>query len=246
MCGGFFSSPQIYSGFTLSTPLYFAAFISLLNAVLLFWLFKETFKTRSKISLKFHRAIEIFISAFKNHKVRYLSFVFLLMLLGWGCFYSFISLFLTKQLNFSALQVNIFMVLLALGFWAGFGFIVNWIVHHLSTKQTIISALIMCGTISFITALSTLSWMMWIIAVLIGMSISVPYSMMIAVFSNQVDENSQGWVMGITGAIASGAFAIAGFGGAFLADNSPNLPIIFSALFFMLSGIAMCYSKVKN
>ena len=246
MCGGFFSSPQIYSGFTLSTPLYFAAFISLLNAVLLFWLFKETYKTRSKISLKFHRAIEIFISAFKNHKVRYLSFVFLLMLLGWGCFYSFISLFLTKQLNFSALQVNIFMVLLALGFWAGFGFIVNWIVHHLSTKQTIISALIMCGTISFITALSTLSWMMWIIAVLIGMSISVPYSMMIAVFSNQVDENSQGWVMGITGAIASGAFAIAGFGGAFLADNSPNLPIIFSALFFMLSGIAMCYSKVKN
>jgi DHA1 family tetracycline resistance protein-like MFS transporter len=245
MCGGFFSSTQIYSGFTLSTPLYFASLISLLNAVLLFWLFKETFKTRTRVSLKFHRAIEIFISAFKNHKVRYLSFVFLLMLLGWGSFYSFISLFLTKQLHFDSLHVNLFMVLLALGFWAGFGFIVNWIVHHLSTKQTIISALILCGTISFITALSTQSWIMWPIAIFIGMAISVPYSMIIAVFSNQVDENSQGWVMGITGAIGAAAFAIAGFAGGFLADNSPSLPIISAALFFILSGIAMCYSKVK-
>jgi len=245
MCGGFFSSTEIYSRFTLSTPLYFAALISLLNAILLFWLFKETFKTRAKMHLKFHRAIEIFISAFRNHKVRYLSFVFLLMLLGWGSFYSFISLFLTKQLLFNPTQVNIFMVLLALGFWAGFGFIVNWIVHHLSTKQTIISALLLCGVISFITALSTQAWIMWPIAVLIGMTISVPYSMMIAVFSNQVDENSQGWVMGITNAIGSGAFAIAGFGGACLANNSAGLPISTAAVFFILSGWAMMYSKVK-
>lgn len=82
ICGGFFSSPEIYAGFTLATPLYFAALISLLNAFLLFWLFKETFKARAKIHLKFHRAIEIFISAFQHEKVRYLSFVYFLMLLG--------------------------------------------------------------------------------------------------------------------------------------------------------------------
>jgi len=246
MCGGFFSSPQIYSGFTLSTPLYFAAFISLLNAVLLFWLFKETFKTRSKIHLKFHRAIEIFISAFKNHKVRYLSFVFLLMLLGWGCFYSFISLFLTKQFNFSSTQVNLFMVLLAVGFGLGCGFIVNWVTHHLSVKQSIISSLILSGTISIIAASSTQPWVMWLIATPVGIAISVPYSMMIAVFSNQVDENSQGWVMGITGAISSGAFAIAGFGGIFLANQSASLPILCGGLFLILSGLAMMYSKAKT
>jgi predicted MFS family arabinose efflux permease len=167
------------------------------------------------------------------------------MLLGWGCFYSFISLFLTQQLHFDATHVNLFMMLLAVGFGIGFGFIVNWLAHHFSTKQTIVTALILCGIISLITASATVPWIIWLMAIPIGMSVSVPYSMMIAVFSNQVDENSQGWVMGITNAIGSAAFAIAGFGGAALANSAPNLPIVSSSLFFLLSGVAMVYSKVR-
>lgn len=246
MCGGFFSSPQICAHFTFATPLYFAAIISLVNAILIFWLFKETFHHRAKISLKFHRAFEIFISAFKHHKVRYLSFVFLIMLLGWGCYYSFISLFLTKQLDFNATQVNLFMVLLAVGFGTGFGVIVNWVAHRFPLKQSIITLLILAGGISLITATATQSWVIWLIAVPIGAVISVPYSMLLAVFSNQVDENSQGWIMGIAGAILSAAFAIAGTVGALLANIQNNLPIIFSGVLLLLSGIGMLYSKAQT
>ncbi len=245
MCGGFFSSTQICSQFTFATPLYFAAIISLANALLVLWLFKETFNTRAKINLKFHRAIEIFISAFRNHKVRYLSFVFLIMLLAWGCYYSYISLFLTKQLNFDATQVNLFMVLLAIGFGLGFGVVVNWVAQHFSTKQAIISLLILCGIISLITASATQAWVIWLIAIPIGVVISVPYSMMLAVFSNQVDENSQGWVMGIAGAILSAAFATAGIVGSVLANIQNNLPILSSGILFLVCGIAMLYSNAR-
>ncbi|HEV2614288.1 MAG TPA: MFS transporter [Gammaproteobacteria bacterium] len=246
MCGGFFSSPQIYSGFTYSTPLYFAAFISLVNAFLLIWLFKETFKKRTKIHLKFHRAIEIFISAFQNHKVRYLSFVLFLMLLGWACVYSFISLFLTKVLGYHSTGVNLYMASMAIGFGTGFAFIVNWVTHHFTTKKVIVASLFLCGLISLIISLTTTAWVVWLLVIPIGMSVAVPYSTLLAVFSNQVDENSQGWVMGITNAIGSAAFAIMGFGGALLANWGAFVPILTGSLFFLASSVAMGYSKIKK
>ncbi len=246
ICGGFFSSSAIYSGFTLATPLYFAALISLLNAALLYGLFEETFHNRAKIHLKFHRAIEIFISAFQHEKVRYLSIVFFLMILGWACFYSFISLFLTKQFNFDAVHLNLFMALLAVGFGVGFGFIVNWVTHHFSAKHAIIGTLLLSSVATLITALASATWVVWVMAIPVGIFISVPYSTMLAVFSNQVDENSQGWVMGISNAIGSAAFAIMGFVGACLANYAAFLPIFVGSVFFALSGIGMIYSKARS
>jgi len=83
IAGGIFSDSHIVSWFNFTTPFYFAALISALNAVLLWLFFHETFYRTEKVKLKFHRAIEVFISAFQHRKIRELSVVFFVFILSW-------------------------------------------------------------------------------------------------------------------------------------------------------------------
>ncbi|MBT8506531.1 hypothetical protein B1F79_02900 [Coxiella-like endosymbiont of Rhipicephalus sanguineus] len=61
--GGVLSDSRFVNWFGFSTPLYFSSLISLFNAFLLCCLFKETFKQTGKVRIRFHYAVNIFISA---------------------------------------------------------------------------------------------------------------------------------------------------------------------------------------
>ncbi|MBY0378548.1 MAG: MFS transporter, partial [Gammaproteobacteria bacterium] len=101
--GGILSSASLISWFDYTIPMYFAAFISLVNIGLLVYLFNETFIPHKKFELHWLRAVEIFISAFKHTAVRRLSLVLLLMEVGWGAYFSFIVTFLVNLFHFTAL-----------------------------------------------------------------------------------------------------------------------------------------------
>jgi len=245
MFGALLSDSRIYHGFGLVTPLYFAAIIAFLNIIFLLWLFKETFEPKSGIHFQFHRAIDIFISAFKHPDICYLAIVMLFMMLGWGSYYSFISLFLMKKFHLDNTHVNLFMALLAVGFGIGFGFIVNYFSHHFSLKSACGTFMLIGGVIIILTVLMPTVIYSWIGALLMGICIAVAYSMIITLFSNQVDENSQGWVMGITNAIGSIGFATVGITSSILADYSVNYPILFSGIFLVLSAVLLYLTRNK-
>jgi DHA1 family tetracycline resistance protein-like MFS transporter len=88
LIGGVLSASSIVSWFNYALPFYFAAGISLLNAVILYCFFNETFSSVAKINFRLQHAIHVFISAFKSEKIRKLSFVLLVMIFGWSGFYS--------------------------------------------------------------------------------------------------------------------------------------------------------------
>jgi len=246
MCGAFFSNADIFHGFNLSTPLYFTALVSLLNAVFLMFLFKETFVPKSKPHFRFHHAINIFISAFRHEKVRYLSFVLLLMLLGWSSYYSFISMYLMERFHLNTLHIDIFLAALAAGFGIGFGVIVNLLAHRFSMKISILASLGLSALLISIGILGHHILYSWIVVAPIGVVVAVAYSMLLTLLSNQVDENAQGWIMGITNSILAVGFAITGILSALLANWNIALPLWFAASFLCLSGIAMFYSRHKE
>ncbi len=243
--GAFLSDSHIYHGFGLVTPLYFAAIMAFLNIVFLIFLFHETFMPRNQIHFRFHRAIEIFISAFQHENIRDLAYVMLLMMLGWGSYYSFISMFLMEKFHQTNFQVNLFMALLAGGFGIGFGGIVNYLSHHFSLKSCCAVFSMIGGAIILLTVLLPHVIYSWMGTLLVGICIAIAYSMILTLFSNQADENSQGWIMGITNAIGSLGFAIVGITSALLSNLSVNLPIVFAGVFLILSGYALKYLKHK-
>src|SRR5579883_2642092 len=248
MVGGVLSSSNLISWFNYAMPFYFAAAISLLNAVLLMVFFQETFLRAETIRFKLHYALEIFIAAFKHEKVRELSIVLLVMIFGWSGFYSFISMYLLRIYHFDSFTNGLYMGLMGVGFGIGTGFLIDPLTKRFSLKQCVIGGCLLTalGTMLTITAPSVTY--VWFYVLLIGITMASAYSTILTLFSNQVDEASQGWVMGITGAIMAFAFGINGFLTGLLANFSPKIPMIISTLSLMFSAVLMktLYKSLPN
>jgi predicted MFS family arabinose efflux permease len=241
LLGGLLSDNRIVSWFDFSIPFYFAALISFINLILLGWLFHENFVViaTNKISLRFSHAFDIFISAFKHEKIKKLSVVFFIYIFGWSSFYSFISLFLIKEYAFTPTQVSLFMAVMGVGFCIGTGVMVQYLVRRFSLASVFNSTLLLGAFFALLIATIHHAWVSWVFVAPLVCCVAIAYSVIVTIFSNQVDASKQGWVMGITGSIMALVWAVNGVIVGIIAAVNPTLPILISAVTLAL--VALCY-----
>ncbi len=244
LIGGVLSNSEYVSWFNFSTPMYFAAIISFLNAFLLQFTFHETFKRHDNLHLKFNRAVLIFMSAFRHHKIRNLSLVLVVMMLGWSAYYSFIPLYLIQKYHYSASMTAYFMTVLGVGFGIGCGFFVDYCSKHFILKTSVIWGTIISGMFILLTLLISNQIAIWIFSVIIGASVCVAYSIILTMFSDQVSEDEQGWVMGVTGSIMALCFGITILVTSVLVEVGKDVPLIVALVGLILAGVLMCFVKV--
>lgn len=242
--GGLLSDSNLVGWFDFSTPMYFSALISFLNAILLMVTFKETFKKTGKIKIKLHHAIMIFVEAFRHKKIRWLSLVMLVMIFGWSNYFTFISMYLVDVFKYDTLEISLFLAVLGLGFAVGCGYLVNFCAKHFSLKKSIIINIVITA-ICIIIMLSFLHNPIaaWGTVFFIAASQAVSYSLLLAAFSNEVDENEQGWVMGVTGSIMALCFGITSFSIGYFARISVELPMILSIFGLLVSAFLMSFFR---
>ena len=239
LIGGILSNNAFVSWFNYSLPFYFAAGISLLNAFFLQIFFNETFTRSLNINIKLHRAISIFTSAFRHVKIRSLSFIFLIMIFGWSSFYTFISMYLLKKYHFDGFHITLFMAAMGIGFGIGNGFFANFCAKRFSLQSTVTWTLSLGAIGILLTVSSDSPSYAWACIIPIAMLLSVAFTMMLTIFSNQVDENSQGWVMGITGAIMALTFGLNSLLLGLLATFDFNMPLYISISGLLVSAVMM-------
>lgn len=244
--GGILSNSSFVHWFTCSTPLYFAALISLLNAFLLLFYFKETFLVTGKIKIKPSLAFTIFISAFKHEKIRHLSFALLIMIFGWSNLFTFISIFLIHHYHLQPFGVSMFLALGALGFGVGSGFLVDYVSNHFKLKTAAIVSF-------FITALGSLLIILiqnliftYINYFVIGIALAIGYSTLLTLFSNQVSDKEQGWVMGVSGSIMALCFGITSFLTGFLMQVGADFAIYLAVIGLGLSALILVFFKQSS
>jgi len=208
LLGGVLSNRDLVSWFTPMVPFCFVALTALVNIVFLQIGFQETFVSKGPIKINFMYPFFIFKAAFSESKVCRLSIVFSLFIFGWSSFYSFISLFALEQLHFVGKQVNWLMALMGAGFGLGNGFLVDY-----SSKRMRLIRLFQYYSLA--TALSILLVLVfhqpiltWVMTFFIGAVATVAYAGILSLYSNQVDQSRQGWVMGINGAVMSFVFGV--------------------------------------
>lgn len=242
LLGGILSDNRLVHWFNLSTPFYFAAAMSLINALLIWFFLNETlvFK-KAKFTLNFYHAIDILIIAFKNEKLRALSITFFIFIFGWSSFYSFISIFLLKTYGFTTTKISVFMAVMGIGFGIGNGILVNYFTRRFSLQNNFIYSALISAVLVFFMAMIPYPLFSWIILIPLASGISIAYSALITLFSNQVAAESQGWVMGITGSIMAFVFGINGIIVGALAIWSASLPIIIATFSLVLSVAALIY-----
>ncbi|ASQ45802.1 MFS transporter [Legionella clemsonensis] len=242
--GGLLSDNRIISWFGFQTPLYFASLLAFINAIALYYFFDETFtKAHDNIKIKWHHAIQIFISAFKHKAIEKYSLVLLVMIFGWSNYFSFISFYLFQTYQYSALQNSFFLALMGLGFSIGCGYIVDYCTKRYSYDVIVIISLLITATSVFFTVAIPVAWVAWVATLVIGMSLSVAYSVLLTIFSNLVSENEQGWVMGVTGSIMALCFGLTSIFTGVIAQVGAILPMLLAVI--GLAGSAILLAIVR-
>ncbi|MCX7124613.1 MAG: MFS transporter [Gammaproteobacteria bacterium] len=244
--GGVLSNNHLVNWLNFATPLYFAGILSFLNCIVLYFTFSETFIRTKKIKIRLHCAIQIFIEAFKSKSIRMLSLVLLIETAGWSEYFSFVSQFLLRRFHYSASEISFFIAVLAVGFSIGFGFLVNPVVKRFNLQNAVIVNLLIAAILCLITAMTHNAAVIWIGAVLIGMSVALLYSILITIFSNQVSAQEQGWVMGITNSVSALSFGITSLMSGFAADLNPAFPIYLGCIGLAFAALILKLTKLSK
>jgi MFS family permease len=239
LAGGVLSDNHLVSWFNYATPMFFAGIFSLVNAGLLGKYFSETFTATRKAKIQPSLAIKIFVEAFKHPGICWLSLVLLIFISGWGEYFGFIAQFLLRRYAYSSLQTSLFMMVLAIGFSISYGFLVDYCSKHFNLKRCISINLFIAAVVCFITLVTYTPWIAWLGSVFIGMTVGVAYSLLITMFSNQVDEAEQGWVMGVTNAIMALSFGVTTFLSGFTAHLSEGLPLLWACLGMLIASVIL-------
>ncbi len=236
--GGILADNRIVSWFDFTTPFYFAALVSFLNILLLLWLFHDTQpKPLGRFKIDFYQAIYIFTSAFSHPRIKKLSILYFIYIFGWSSFYSFIALFLIKRYGYSPTVVSLFMALMGAGFAFGTGVLVNYLTRRFSLRSNFIANTLLTGVLTLLMVVIPNSLASWILIAPLSTFIAVSYSCIVTLFSNEVEADKQGWVMGITGSIMAFVWGINGIIVGMLALWSANLPILLAAIVLALAAI---------
>ena len=243
--GGLLSDNKLLSWLSFSTPLYFAASVSLISAILLAFFFKETHRTKRRQAIKLHYAIIIFLSGFKHPAIKRLCFCFLFMMLGWSCYFSFISLFVLERFHFSSSHVSYFLMVMAIGFAIGC-YSIGPLLKIFRKITLIIAGLFLASAMSLLMILNYYMPLAWVINLFIGIFIAISYSLMLTRFSDGISADKQGWIMGITGSIMALASSVASLLTGFTSNFGADFPIGSAAAGLCLAAILVCLTQRQS
>ncbi|WP_185967354.1 MFS transporter [Legionella israelensis] len=191
--------------------LYFGLLMSGIAFILVAFFSKETFAPSSRSRpIGFFYPVQIFIEAIREKIVLILGAIFIISVIGWGCFYNYLATFAAGQYHFSESQTGLLMTTMSIGFFLGWGFLVRF--FHTLWKSMDVFILTETGgaIVILLIILIPNSWLLWFFVPLAALFIVIGYTAMLGLFANAVSSKKQGWVMGIAGAIHFLAFALSG------------------------------------
>lgn len=236
MLGGWLTDTSVASWFTYGTPFFAAAIFAGLNAIALQFTFKETVPTKTGFKLQWGKAIHVFVSAFRHPKVRLIAIIFLLLMVGWGLYFQFISLYLAEFFHYSPLGIGHYMAWVGVLFGLSLSVIVRLVMQTFKVEAVIIVFTVMAG-LGAITVASPLEWTQWWSVVPITIGTALAEMGLLTLFSGAVDADSQGWVMGVSSAVGAASWSVAAGVAAVVGHFGFVCLFVTAGLFMLLSAL---------
>jgi len=218
LLGGFFSDPNIVEGFGFWTPFTVAAILALAAFFWILFGFQETYRKREKKKIQVLRPLLIFKEGFEQKAVRYLIFLFACNQVGFGIFFQTILIQIKQDFHYSRFLLGAFNGWIGFGFAVGLILVIPFALKRWKVETVGILSLFATGVFEIFSGVNVSALLTWIIALPVAMADIIAYTMIMTIFSNAADHNTQGWIMGIFGSIVAISFALAG-----LSTNLLNL-----------------------
>ena len=239
MVGGYFSNHALFPWFNYATPFYTASLLALINALCLFFSFRETYKPPEHITLNFVKGIDLFLEAFRNNKIRLLTLMLLFQQLAWSLYMQFVSLYLAQVYHYGSTNLGHFMSTLAVWFGLALLIFVRIFLKFFDEEILNIGCLMVVALSLFgLVAFDNVT-MQWILCAPIAVAIAMSYTSTLTLLSNLVKREEQGWIMGIATSIMAAAWGITGFLTGPLAMIGVHTPFVVAALMTVGSFLLM-------
>ncbi|WP_420422133.1 MFS transporter [Simkania sp.] len=246
LIGGFFSDPNVIEGFGFWTPFVVAALLSLIAFIWILFGFKETFEVKEKKKLHPLRPILIFKEGFAKKTVRYLILLFSCNQVGFGIFFQTILIQINQDFQYSRFLLGVFNGWIGLGFAIGLILLIPYSLKRWKVETVGVLSLVATGIFEVLSGVNDNAPLTWALALPVAMADIVAYTMIMTVFSNAADKSSQGWIMGIFGAVVAISFALAGFSTNLLGLTGTHGLIVIGGVLQLLSGFLLWHFIRKH
>ncbi|HSW69161.1 MAG TPA: MFS transporter [Gammaproteobacteria bacterium] len=244
--GGYFANQFFFAKLNFSLPFFIAAGFALVSCVLTIMIFKETLVERRYTSPWKEFNWQSMKKVFANPYVLRISIILLLSQISWSLYYQFIPPILKTMLHVNAHQLGIFVGLIA--FWLAFAtaFGIKFL-EQFFTMRTILQLSLYCvlmGTVfTFIFFMLKISaaWtgLIWVAAVPTAMGDVIAFSCMTTLYSDVVEKQEQGKVMGICFIVIALIWSATAMLGGVLMSIYSLLPLIVAPIGILLAIILL-------
>jgi DHA1 family tetracycline resistance protein-like MFS transporter len=239
LMGGQLADPTIVSWFTLSTPFWFAAAMTIVGMGIIFWYSKETLRRKSKEQGQLFNSV---CNGMKRPKLKRFLAVNFFVALSYFSFFRFFPVFLQQRFSFTASELSFVMVYDSLAITAG----VIWLIPFLSKRFKPIDSLCLFAfllAVSMIICLIPKSPYALLITLLpLGICLAVVITNGALLISNAVSEHFQGRAMGTLTSVQVLAEVFTGASGGALAAYITALPLYIGACMAIVCSLILLYS----
>lgn len=240
--GSYFADSHVVNWFNPATPFFIAVILSLFNAILLMCFFQETYFPLSKKKIQITKAVSLFIAAFQHSKVRLFSAILLLMEAAFGSYFIYITLYLIKKFHYNTTMIGHYMTFLGLIWAVTFLLLVKLVLRWLSLRHLILLGLFILALCFALCSIES-EIGLWLLTIPLAIFNGLTYTALLAILSDSVDENSQGWVMGISTSVIAASWAVGALLAGVLGSLGDSLPFIAAALITLMAFILLWFSK---
>jgi DHA1 family tetracycline resistance protein-like MFS transporter len=235
--GGMLSSSDICRYFDYSTPLWFTAFLTLMNMYYVKKQFPETFKPKAPGKITLLAGIHNIQKAFGMEKMRVILISVFLQSFGFSFFMQFNQVYLIKKFHFDVRSIGL--IFGYIGLWIAFtqGVIIRQVTKRFSAPQILRVSLIGLSVTLLVILLPNQWWILLLINPFIAIFQGLTQPNQTSIVSAMASKETQGEILGIQQSIASLAFTIPPLIAGVLVTFDFRLPIIAAAIVTLLAWI---------
>ncbi|MCW4016826.1 MAG: MFS transporter [Candidatus Bathyarchaeota archaeon] len=225
----------VLSTINYSIPMFFAAGITLVSIILIFFLPETVTKKTGKLSLSFNDVLPVndVKSFIKNHKVRNSLLMFFIYNIGFQLFISNFSLLAESQFNASANQVSFYMA------WIGIlrviiqTLLIARVLRALGERHILITGILSMALSMITIAFSTEYLFVFVPLIFLAYGTGVSRPILTSKLTNSVTQKETATILGVNNSLNSVAQIITPIVGGFVIEYLPSqtLPIM-STVFF--------------
>ncbi|MEO1224694.1 MAG: MFS transporter [Pseudomonadota bacterium] len=203
---------------SIQAPFYAAGILVLVNLMLVVIFYQNVKFERRPIKIKITDVFLTLWHAAKRPVVLRLALVFFCSQLSLNTFFVFLDNFLYSRFQFDTTQNSIILIVFGIGMAASGAFLVGPLDRRFAKKSIIYATLFVMGLGLLIVMVNPTGALSYVAILPFVVAFGINYPLMLSLFSASVDENEQGWVMGVTVALYTlGAGIISFLGGQLMA-----------------------------